>query len=143
VTLGTDKLFDAVNFVTELRKNNVSPHIAVNGSASKLDKARTTLIDAKTTRHESYAVNGICKGIKVGFGWISARRHATQSQIARDQTCRRPLHPRHGRLRSHPYSETTCKHAVTPQHKHGKIRSEDTTVFDHSGYNHLTPTFKI
>lgn len=71
VTLGADKLFDVESFVEDLRQRNVTPHIAVNGAVSKLGKVRKTLIDARTTRHEGYAISQrIRKRIEEGFGWI-------------------------------------------------------------------------
>lgn len=71
ITLGADKLFDAAPFITELRRRNVTPHIAVNGAVSKLGKARSTLVDARTTRHPGYDISQrIRKRIEEGFGWI-------------------------------------------------------------------------
>ena len=45
VTLADDKLFDAASFVGALRASKVTPHIAVNGTVSKLGRVRKTLID--------------------------------------------------------------------------------------------------
>lgn len=62
ITLGTDKSYDAEDFVNELRSMNVTPHVAakVTGSA----------IDGRTTRHEGYAVSQrIRKRIEEVFGW--------------------------------------------------------------------------
>ncbi len=70
VTLAGDKLFDASSFVTALRTRKVTPHIAVNGTVSKLGKVRKTLIDKRTTRHEGYAVSlRVRKRIEEAFGW--------------------------------------------------------------------------
>ena len=57
ITLGAGKVFDAAGFVTELRKRNVTPHVAFNGAVSTLSKARSAQIDARTTRHEGYAIS--------------------------------------------------------------------------------------
>lgn len=62
ITLGTDKSYDAEDFVNELRSMNVTPHVAakVTGSA----------IDGRTTRHAGYAVSQrIRKRIEEVFGW--------------------------------------------------------------------------
>ncbi len=70
VTLAGDKLFDAASFVTALRTRKVTPHIAVNGTVSKLGKVRKTLIDRRTTRHEGYATSlRVRKRIEEAFGW--------------------------------------------------------------------------
>ncbi|WP_409592328.1 tyrosine-type recombinase/integrase [Sphingobium sp.] len=50
VTLAGDRLFDSASFVTALREREITPHIAINGTVSKLGKVRKTLIDRRTTR---------------------------------------------------------------------------------------------
>jgi transposase len=70
VTLAGDKLFDAASFVSALRERKVTPHIAVNGTVSKLGKVRKTLIDRRTTRHDGYGTSlRIRKRIEEAFGW--------------------------------------------------------------------------
>lgn len=70
VTLGADKLFDASPFVSDLKARAITPHIAINGSVSKLGKVRKTAIDGRTTRHAGYAVSQrIRKRIEEAFGW--------------------------------------------------------------------------
>lgn len=70
VTLAGDRLFDAASFVTALRERGITPHIAINGTVSKLGKVRKTLIDRRTTRHDGYAVSlRIRKRIEEAFGW--------------------------------------------------------------------------
>jgi transposase len=70
VTLGADKLFDAASFTGELRARKITPHVAINGTVSKLGKVRKTLVDKRTTRHEGYAVSQrIRKRIEEAFGW--------------------------------------------------------------------------
>ncbi len=46
ITLGTDKGYDAEDFVSELRSLNVAPHVAA--------KVRGSAIDGRTTRHAGY-----------------------------------------------------------------------------------------
>jgi transposase len=70
VTLAGDRLFDAASFVTALRERKVTPHLAINGTVSKLGKPRKTLIDRRTTRHDGYAASlRIRKRIEEAFGW--------------------------------------------------------------------------
>ena len=70
VTLGADKLFDASPFVSDLKARAITPHIAINGSVSKLGKVRKTAVDGRTTRHPGYAVSQrIRKRIEEAFGW--------------------------------------------------------------------------
>lgn len=70
VTLAGDKLFDASSFVAALRARKVTPHIAVNGTVSKLGTVRKTLIDRRTTRHAGYETSlRVRKRIEEAFGW--------------------------------------------------------------------------
>jgi transposase len=62
ITLGADKGYDAAEFVADLRQMCVTPHIAA--------KAKGSAIDARTTRHEGYAVSQRKrKLIEEAFGW--------------------------------------------------------------------------
>lgn len=63
VTLGADKGYDAADFVAGLREAGVTPHVA--------QKARSSAIDGRTTRHAGYRTSlRIRKRIKEGFGWL-------------------------------------------------------------------------
>ncbi len=65
ITLGTDKGYDAADFVNELRSMRVTPHVAQNTSG------RRSAIDGRTTRHAGYRVSQrIRKRIEEAFGWI-------------------------------------------------------------------------
>ncbi len=65
ITLGTDKGYDAEDFVNELRSMGVTPHVAQNTSG------RRSAIDGRTTRHAGYAASQrIRKRIEEAFGWI-------------------------------------------------------------------------
>lgn len=65
ITLGTDKGYDAEDFVNELRSMRVTPHVAQNTSR------RRSAIDGRTTRHAGYRVSQrIRKRIEEAFGWI-------------------------------------------------------------------------
>ena len=46
LTLGADKRFDAAEFVADLRRACVTPHVA--------QKVRYSAIDGRTTRHKGY-----------------------------------------------------------------------------------------
>jgi len=64
LTLGADKGYDAADFVSELRRMNVTPHLAQN------DTYRRSAIDARTTRHASYSISQRKrKRIEELFGW--------------------------------------------------------------------------
>jgi hypothetical protein len=62
LTLGAEKGYDAAEFVADLRKACVTPHLA--------HKSRYSAIDARTTRHEGYALSiKRRKRIEEAFGW--------------------------------------------------------------------------
>jgi len=62
LTLGADKGYDSADFVAELRRMCVTPHVAA--------KAKRSAIDGRTTRHAGYAVSQRKrKQIEEPFGW--------------------------------------------------------------------------
>lgn len=62
LTLGADKGFDSADFVADLRRMCVTPHVA--------RKARRSAIDGRTTRHAGYAASQKRrKKIEEPFGW--------------------------------------------------------------------------
>ena len=79
ITLGADNgprncAYDASPFVADLRARKVTPHIAVQGTVSKLGKVRKTAIDKRTLRHQGYVLSLRCrKRIEEVFGWIKAQ----------------------------------------------------------------------
>ena len=61
-TLGADKGYDSADFVADLRRARVTPHVA--------QKARHSAIDGRTTRHVGYGLSQRCrKKIEEPFGW--------------------------------------------------------------------------
>ena len=65
VTLGADKAYDTADFVAEMRRLGVTPHVAQN------TKGRRSAIDRRTTRHAGYAVSQRArKRIEEVFGWM-------------------------------------------------------------------------
>jgi hypothetical protein len=65
VTLGGDKAYDTRDFVAEMRRLGVTPHVAQN------TKGRRSAIDGRTTRHAGYAVSvRVRKRIEEVFGWM-------------------------------------------------------------------------
>jgi transposase len=65
VTLGGDKGYDYPEFVGELRRLVVTPHVAQNMTN------RRSAIDARTTRHPGYAISQrIRKRVEEAFGWM-------------------------------------------------------------------------
>ncbi|MFN3292569.1 MAG: transposase, partial [Gemmobacter sp.] len=72
LTLGADKGFDAAGFVADLRQAGVTPHVA--------QKSRYSAIDARTTRHEGYALSiKHRKRIEEAFGWAKTIGHMAQT----------------------------------------------------------------
>ena len=62
LTLGADKGYDSADFVAELRRMVVTPHVA--------QKARHSAIDGRTTQHPGYASSQRRrKKIEEPFGW--------------------------------------------------------------------------
>ena len=71
ITLGADKAYDVTDFVGDLRTRNVTPHIVVNGTVSKLGRVRKTAVDEATLSTPGYAISQRCrKRIEEVFGWI-------------------------------------------------------------------------
>ena len=54
ITLGADKAYDTPDFVAEMRRLGVTPHVSQN------TKGRRSAIDGRTTRHPGYAVSLRC-----------------------------------------------------------------------------------
>ena len=75
ITLRADKAYDVRQFIGDLRARGVTPRIAVDGHvralAEGLAKPRSTVLDARTTRHAGYAISQRSrKRIEEIFGWI-------------------------------------------------------------------------
>lgn len=69
-TLAGDKGYDVEDFVLELRKRKITPHIAVQDHLSKTGKRRKTKIDGRTTRHRGYKISQRHrKRVEELFGW--------------------------------------------------------------------------
>lgn len=82
ITLGADKAYDVAGFVGDLRARNVTPHVAVNGSVSKLGKVRKTAINGRTLRHAGYEVSQrIRKRIEEIFGWVKKPGGLTKAKV--------------------------------------------------------------
>jgi len=65
ITLGADKAYDTADFIAEMRRLRVTPHVAQN------DTNRRSAIDGRTTRHPGYAVSlRKRKRIEEVFGWM-------------------------------------------------------------------------
>jgi transposase len=66
VTLGGDKGFDTRDFVRQLRKIGVTPHVSQN-----TERPGGSAIDERTTRHAGYALSQQKrKRIEQSFGWM-------------------------------------------------------------------------
>jgi len=65
VTLGGDKNYDTRELVRELRRMNITPHVAQNNTN------RSSAIDQRTTRHAGYEVSQRRrKRVEQSFGWM-------------------------------------------------------------------------
>lgn len=65
ITLGGDKAYDTAEFVAEMRRLGVTPHVAQNTTR------RRSAIDGRTTRHAGYGISQRRrKRIEEVFGWI-------------------------------------------------------------------------
>src|SRR5580692_3148200 len=65
VTLGGDKNYDTQEFVRELRRMNITPHVAQN------DTNRRSAVDERTTRQVGYEVSQRKrKRVEQSFGWM-------------------------------------------------------------------------
>jgi transposase len=65
LTLGGDKNYDTRDFVRELRRMNVTPHVAQNTTN------RSSAIDGRTTRHPGYQISQQKrKRVEQSFGWM-------------------------------------------------------------------------
>jgi len=71
ITLGADKAYDAREFVGELRKRKVTPHVARHDYVDKNGVRRRSALDGRTTRHPGYEISQRWrKRIEEVFGWI-------------------------------------------------------------------------
>jgi transposase len=76
ITVGADKAYDDRQFVEAVRKLNVTPHI------SKNDKGRRSNMDARTTRHEGYAISLSCRWlVEKSFGWLKETGPVRQVKV--------------------------------------------------------------
>ncbi|CDZ68332.1 ISGsu2, transposase [Neorhizobium galegae bv. orientalis] len=74
LTLGADKAYDSADFVEDLRQACVTPHVA--------QKARSSAIDGRTTRHPGYATSQRCrKKIEETFGWVKTVGPMAQTML--------------------------------------------------------------
>lgn len=62
VTVGGDKGYDTLDFITTCRRMNITPHVA---------RRQTSKVDGRTTRHAGYQVSQrIRKRVEEIFGWV-------------------------------------------------------------------------
>src|SRR5581483_5976386 len=65
VTLGADKNYDTKEFVRELRRMNITPHVAQN------NRNRASAIDQRTTQYAGYEISQRKrKRVEESFGWM-------------------------------------------------------------------------
>lgn len=81
-TLAGDKGYDVEDFILELRKRKITPHIAVQDHLSKTGKRRKTRIDGRTTRHPSYEISQRHrKRVEELFGWTKVVAGQTKTKF--------------------------------------------------------------
>jgi transposase len=67
ITVGADKAYDSSDFVADMRRLGITPHVSQNTSG------RRSAIDGRTTRHPGYALSQRKrKRIEEVFGWMKA-----------------------------------------------------------------------
>jgi len=87
VTLGGDKNYDTRDFVRELRRMKITPHVAQN------NRNRSSAIDGRTTRQAGYAISQQKrKRVEQSFGWSD--RHAAESEVERPRERELVVHRR-------------------------------------------------
>ena len=81
ITLGADKGYDVMGFISGLRERRVTPHIATDRRVSKLGVVRRSGVDRRTERHPGYAVSQrVRKRIEEVFGWIKGAAGLRQTK---------------------------------------------------------------
>jgi IS5 family transposase len=76
ITVGEDKAYDTTDHVAKLRAINITPHVTQNEAVTSTGKRRKSAIDARTTRHEGYAISQSRRAmIECIFGW--GKQHGT------------------------------------------------------------------
>lgn len=82
-TLGADRAYDTQDFVTDMRCQGVTPHVAQNTSK------RRSAIDDRTTRHAGYALSQrLRKAVEHPFGWLKAAAGLWQVKLRGRQRVR-------------------------------------------------------
>ena len=82
ITLGADKGYDVAGFIVELRRREVTPHIAADRRVSKHGVKRHSEIDGRTTRYPGYEISQrIRKRIEEIFGWTKAAASKRQTKF--------------------------------------------------------------
>jgi transposase len=81
-TLGADKGYDAEAFVEGLKARGIEPHVAINGTVSKLGLARKTAVPSEVAASMGYAISQrLRKRIEEGFGWTKTVGGLTQVRV--------------------------------------------------------------
>lgn len=86
ITLGADKAYDVAAFVEKLRKQKVTPHMAVQDHLTKTGKRRKTKVDRRTTRHPGYQISQrVRKRIEEIFGWAKVQAGQAKTKFIGQQ----------------------------------------------------------
>jgi hypothetical protein len=102
ITVGGDKLFDTQDFVAEMRRLGVTPHVAQHTNG------RRSAIDGRTTRHAGYAVSQRPQTYRGSFWLDENRRRLAQDTPSRHRAGRLAIHPDGCRLQSCAHPQAAC-----------------------------------
>jgi len=81
-SLGADKNYDAEAFVEGLKRRGIEPHVAINGTVSKLGKVRKTAVPPQVAASLGYAISmRRRKRIEESFGWSKIVGGLTQLKV--------------------------------------------------------------
>jgi len=81
-SLGADKNYDAEAFVEGLKQRGIEPHVAINGTVSKLGKVRKTAVPPQVAASLGYAISmRKRKRIEESFGWSKIVGGLTQLKV--------------------------------------------------------------
>jgi hypothetical protein len=106
-TLGADKGYDVREFVDLTRERGTTPHVAQN-----LNRPGGSAIDARTTRHDGYAMSQRAPAHRTGVRLVENDRVDAQRQTARPGQGSLAVCLRECRVQRHPVAETAAHDGV-------------------------------
>ena len=108
-TLGADKNYDVEAFVEDLKAREIEPHVAINGTVSKLGTPRKTAVPPTVSASLGYAISQRCrKRIEESFGWSKMTGGLQQLKVQGLAKVQTVFCLRHGCLQSGSSAETAA-----------------------------------